>query len=66
MEKSFMKIRRQINKFAAISAVWIAVIIASSILLGESDKFIQFLPVLCLGGFLSIVIEIYTEKVEEE
>ncbi len=66
MGKVVMKLKRQINKLAAISAVWMVVIISSSLLLGESGKFIQLLPLLCIGGFLSMIIEIYTNKADEE
>jgi hypothetical protein len=66
MQRLIQKLRLESNKLAAVSAVWIAVIISSSVLLGETGTFVQLLPVLCLGGFLSMVIEIYTGKVEEE
>lgn len=65
MKRMIRKLRRQSNKLAAISAVWMVVIISSSLLLGDSGTFIQLLPVLCIGGFLSMMIEIYTTKSEE-
>ena len=60
------KLKMKSNKLAAISAVWIIVIIGSSLLLGEGGLFVQMLPVLCIGGFLSVMIEIYTEKIFEK
>ena len=56
------KLKIKANKLAAISAVWIIVIIGSSLLLGESGLFVQMLPILCIGGFLSVMIEIYTDR----
>ncbi len=44
MEKSLKNIKKASNKFAAISAIWFAVIIAAAILLGEeSGIFVQLL-----------------------
>jgi hypothetical protein len=60
MEKSFTKVKKASNKFAAISAIWFAVIIAAAILLGEeSGIFVQLLPLFCTGGFLSVIVELY-------
>jgi len=59
MNKSLKKIKKESNKFAAISAIWFAVIIASAIMLGDSFLFIQLLPLLCVGGFLSMIVELY-------
>ncbi len=59
------RIKLKSNKLAAISAVWIIVIIGASLLLGESGLFVQMLPILCMGGFLSVAIEIYTDKLFE-
>jgi len=56
------KLKLKSNKLAAISAVWIIVIIGSSLLLGDTGLFVQMLPVLCIGGFLSVMIEIYTDR----
>ena len=64
MQKVIKKIKRESNKLAAISAVWLVVILATSIMLGDNETFIQLLPVLCLGGFLTIAIEIYTTKLD--
>jgi len=58
--KSLETIKRESNKFAAISAIWFAVIITAAIILGEeSGIFVQLLPLLCTGGFLSVVVELY-------
>lgn len=59
MDKSLKKVKKESNKFAAISAIWFAVIIASAIMLGDSALFIQMLPLLCVGGFLSVIVELY-------
>jgi len=59
------KLKLYANKLAAISAVWIVVIISASLLLRESGIFVQLLPILTIGGFLSILIEIYTGRIIE-
>ena len=59
MDRSLKKIRKETNKFAAISAIWFAVIVVSAILLGDSGIFVQLLPLLCVGGFLSVIVELY-------
>ncbi len=56
------KLKIRSNKLAAISAIWIIVIIGASILIGDTAVFVQMLPVLCIGGFLSVMIEIYTDR----
>ncbi len=60
MKKSRSKTKKISNKFAAISAIWFAVIIISAVMLGEeSGIFVQLLPILCAGGFLSVLAEMY-------
>lgn len=60
MKKSKSKAKKVSNKFAAISAIWFAVIIITAIVLGEeSGVFVQLLPILCAGGFLSVLAEMY-------
>ena len=58
--KSLKKVKKASNKFAAISAIWFALIIAAALLLGEDSAiFVQLLPLLCAGGFLSVLVELY-------
>ena len=60
MRKSLQrKIHKETNKFAAISAIWFALIIASAFMFGDSDQFVLLLPLLCAGGFLSVLVELY-------
>lgn len=59
MDRALRKTRKETNKFAAISAIWFAVIVVSAILLGNSGIFVQLLPLLCVGGFLSVIVELY-------
>ncbi|MBN2112041.1 hypothetical protein JW707_02975 [Candidatus Woesearchaeota archaeon] len=64
-KKKLTVIKRKADKLAAISVTWFVMIIASAIMIGEGDAFIRLLPVLCLGGFAAISIEIYSRKQEE-
>lgn len=59
------KLKIRSNKLAAISAIWIIVIIGASVLIGDTGVFVQLLPVLCIGGFLSVMLEIYTDRLFE-
>ena len=53
-------IKKRSNKLAAISAIWIIVIVAMSAIMGDAGTFVQVLPVLTMGGFLSVMIEIFS------
>lgn len=52
--------KKKSNKLAAISAIWILAIVAVSAIMGDTGVFVQVLPVLAMGGFLSVMIEIFS------
>ncbi len=52
--------KKRANKLAAISAVWIIVIVSLSVVMGETGTFVQALPILTIGGFLNVMIEIFS------
>ncbi len=53
-------VKKKSNKLAAISAIWIIVIVSMSVIMGDAGTFVQVLPVLTMGGFLSVMMEIFS------
>lgn len=64
-KKKLTVVKKKADKLAAITVTWFIIIIASAIMLGESAAFIRLLPVLCLGGFASVTVEIYDKRQED-